>query len=176
MLFRGQQNMQRGNMPYLQDILKDLFQSEDLVRGAATWAKSALSILQFGFHCFTAFPFKAFGIYFSWQTKQWYSSVVCALFSITFLEYWDDHACLPFFWCFAKLPRIPPLFNAFNISSLISFSPAAFLDFNRPIAAATSLAVKTSSFPKHIGSLYYHWWPLLGSKRSSKYSLHLDRI
>jgi len=60
-------------------FLKDLLQSEDLAHGAATWAKSALSIFQFGFHYFTAFPFKAFGIYFSWQTKQWYSSVVCSL-------------------------------------------------------------------------------------------------
>jgi len=51
-------------------FLKDLLQSEDLVRGAATWAKSALFILQFGFHYFTAFPFKAFDIHFSWQTKQ----------------------------------------------------------------------------------------------------------
>jgi len=71
--------------------------NRDLVRGAATWAKSALSIFLFGFHYFTAFPFKAFGIHFSWQTKQCYSSVVCALLSITFLEYWNDHTCLPFF-------------------------------------------------------------------------------
>jgi len=44
-------------------------------------------------------------IHFSWQTKQWYFSVVCALLSITFLKYWDNNARLPFFWCFAKLLR-----------------------------------------------------------------------
>jgi len=43
-------------------FLKDLLQSEDLVRGAATWTETALTI-QFGFHYFTAFPFKAFGIH-----------------------------------------------------------------------------------------------------------------
>jgi len=51
-------------------LLKDWIQSKDLVRGAVTRTKTTLPILQFGFHYFTAFPFKAFGKYFSWQTKQ----------------------------------------------------------------------------------------------------------
>jgi len=51
-------------------FLKDLLQSEDLVGDAATWTKTTLPILQFRFHYFTAFPFKAFGIHFFWQTKQ----------------------------------------------------------------------------------------------------------
>jgi len=46
MLFRGQQNMQKG-IAIFPRFLKDLFQSEDLVRGAATWAKTALSPLEF---------------------------------------------------------------------------------------------------------------------------------
>jgi len=73
-------------------FLKDFLQSKNLVRGAVTWMKTALSILLFRFHYFTAFPFKAFDMHFSWQTKKWYSSVVCALLAITFLEYWDDQS------------------------------------------------------------------------------------
>ena len=42
-----------------------LLHSEDLVRGAATRTKTALAILQFWFHYFSAF-----GIYFFWQTEE----------------------------------------------------------------------------------------------------------
>jgi len=38
-------------------FFKDLLQIKGLVR-AATWKKTALSIFQFEFHYFTAFPFK----------------------------------------------------------------------------------------------------------------------
>ena len=51
-------------------FLEDLRQSEDLVRGAATRTKTALIIFQFLFHYFSAFPFKVFGIHFSWQTEE----------------------------------------------------------------------------------------------------------
>ena len=86
-------------------FLEDLLQSEDLVRGAATRTKTALTIFQFWFHYFSAFPFKAFGIYFPWQTKEWYPSVVCTLLAISFLEYRNNHTCLPISGSFAKLPR-----------------------------------------------------------------------
>ena len=52
-------------------FFEDLLQSIGLVRGAATRSKTALAILQFSFHYFLAFPFKAFNImYFRWQTKE----------------------------------------------------------------------------------------------------------
>ena len=43
-----------------------------------------------------------------------------------------------------------PMFNAFNISGQISSLPTAISDFNPHMAAATSINVKTSSFPKSI--------------------------
>ena len=86
-------------------FLEDLLPREDLVRGAATRTKTALTIFQFWFHYFSAFPFKAFGIYFPWQTKEWYPSVVCTLLAISFLEYRNNHTCLPISGSFAKLPR-----------------------------------------------------------------------
>jgi len=78
------------------------------------------------------------------------------------------------FWLAKEFLR-PSLFNAFNISSLVSSSPATFSVINRSIAATTSLAVKTSSSPKtsvHVSSLM----AFTGFKIASKYSLHLDRI
>ena len=86
-------------------FLEDWLQSEDLVRGAATRTKIALTTFQFWFHYFSAFPFKAFGIYFAWQTKEWYPSVVCALLAISFLEYRNNHTCLPISGSFSKLSR-----------------------------------------------------------------------
>ena len=88
-------------------FLEDLLQSEDLVRGAATRTNTALTIFQFWFHYFSAFPFKAFGIpvYFPRQTEEWYPSVVCTLLAISFLEYRNNHSCLPISGSFAKLPR-----------------------------------------------------------------------
>ena len=68
-------------------FLEDLLQSEDLVRGAAIRTKIALTIFQFWFHKFSAFPLKAFGVYFPWQTEEWYLSVGCTLLAIFFLEY-----------------------------------------------------------------------------------------
>ena len=50
-------------------FLEDLLQSEDLFHSAATRTKTALAILLFWFHYFSAFPFKTFGIYFPLQTK-----------------------------------------------------------------------------------------------------------
>ena len=38
-------------------------------------------------HYFSALPFEAFGIYFSWQTMEWYPSVVRTLLAISFLHW-----------------------------------------------------------------------------------------
>ena len=46
MLFRDRQSMQRDFVT-LPRFFEDLLQSEDLVRGAATEAKTALTIFQF---------------------------------------------------------------------------------------------------------------------------------
>ena len=46
MLFEDRQSMQR-DLCHLARLLKDLLQSKDLVRGAATWTKTAQAILQF---------------------------------------------------------------------------------------------------------------------------------
>ena len=85
-------------------FLKDLLQSEDLVHGAATRTKTTLTIFQFWFHYFSAFSFKAFGIYFPWQTKKWYPFIDCTLLVISFLEYRNNYTCLPVSGSFAKLP------------------------------------------------------------------------
>jgi len=59
MLFRDRQSMQRG-LCHIVKISRRLLQDEDLVRGAATWTKTALSVLLFRFYYFTALPFKAY--------------------------------------------------------------------------------------------------------------------
>ena len=64
MLFQDRQSMQR-DLCHTPKISQRFIQSEDLVCGAATRTKSALAILQFWFH-----NFSAFGIYFSRQTKE----------------------------------------------------------------------------------------------------------
>ena len=46
-----------------------------------------------------------FGLYFSWQTEEWYFCVVCTLLAISFLEYRNNHTCLPISGNFAKLLR-----------------------------------------------------------------------
>ena len=58
---------------------------------------------------------------------------------------------------------MPSPFNTFNILDLISFSPADFPDFNLHEAAATSVNVQTSSFPKSIVSHVSVVLSLLGS-------------
>ena len=85
-------------------FLEDLFQSEDLVRGAATRTKTALTIFQFWFYYSSAFPFKAFGIYFPWHTEKWYASVVCTLLAISFVEYQNNHTCFANLLEFCKIP------------------------------------------------------------------------
>ena len=72
--------------------------------------------------------------------------------------------------------RIPSPVSAFNISGLISFSPAAFPDFISLIAVTTAAAVKTSSSPKCVTSCVLRVDAFTGFKRSSKYSLHRERI
>ena len=57
----------------------------------------------------------------------------------------------------------PSPFNIFNMSSRISSSSTAFPNFNPHMAAATSVNVKTSSFPKSIVSHVSVVLPLLGS-------------
>ena len=101
------------------------------------------------------------------------------------LVYRNDHTCLSVFWCFSKFPRhlTRPCqltysfsFNAFNILGWILFSPAAFPDFNRRMAAATSFNVKTSSFPKSIVSYVTVGVALTGFDKSSKLFLQRERI
>jgi len=69
-----------------------MLQSEDLVRGATTWTKTTISILQFGFHYITAFPFQDMAYTFPGKRSiDNYSTAVCALLAIIFiLEYRDD--------------------------------------------------------------------------------------
>ena len=118
------------SLPYSQDFSKICFRVKIyLVRGAATRTKTALIIFQFWFDYFSAFPFKAFGIYFPWQTKERYPSVVCTLLAISFLEYGiitpvcQSLGVLPSFhatWHTRVNHRIPSPASAFNISGLIS--------------------------------------------------------
>ena len=105
-------------------FLEVMLQSEDLFRGATTRTKTALAILQFWFYYFSEFPFKACGIFFSWQTREWYPSVVCSLLVIFFLEDRNNHTILPISGSFAILPqnltnslyqRIPSSVRVFNI-------------------------------------------------------------
>ena len=63
--------------------------------------------------------------------------------------------------------RTPYPLNAFNISCRISSAPAAFPDFNPRMAAATSVNVKTSSFPK---SIVLHVSRGIAFTRFNKYS------
>ena len=72
--------------------------------------------------------------------------------------------------------RISSPVSAFNISGLISSSPAAFPDFIPLIAVATFAAVKTSSSPKCIPLWVSRIDAFTGFKRSSKYFLHRERI
>ena len=65
---------------------------------------------------------------------------------------------------------------AFNISSLILSSPAAFPDFIPLIAVATSAAEKTSFSPKCITSCVSRVDAFAGIKRSSKYFVHREKI
>ena len=95
----------KRSLPYYQDFSEICFRAKVWVRCAATRTKTTLTIFQFWFHYFSAFPFKAFGIYFPWQTKKWYPSVVCTLFAISFLEYRNNHTCLPISEVLANFPR-----------------------------------------------------------------------
>ena len=72
--------------------------------------------------------------------------------------------------------RIPSPVSAFNISGLISSSPAAYPDFITLIAVPISAAVKTSSFPRCVILCVSRVDAFTGFKRSSKYSLHRERI
>ena len=58
-----QQSMGRHPL-HTHRILKKFLQSENLVRGAATWMKSTLSIFQRWFQNFSEFLFKAVGMLF----------------------------------------------------------------------------------------------------------------
>ena len=91
-------------LPYSHDFSKICFIVKIWFGGAANRTKTALAILQFWFHYFSAFSFKAFGIYFPWQTEECYPSEVCTLLAISFLEFQDNHTCLPISGSFAKLP------------------------------------------------------------------------
>ena len=106
-LFQDRQSMQRDlcHAPKISRRFASKWRIDDLVRGATNRTKTALAILQFLFHYFSAFLFEAFGVYFSWQTKEWYPSVVHTLLAIFFLEYWNNHTCSPISGSFAKLPR-----------------------------------------------------------------------
>ena len=71
MLFQDRQSMQRVFVfVKLSRFLEDVLQSEELIFGAATQTKTALAVLQLWFHYFSAFPFKAFGIYFPGKLRS----------------------------------------------------------------------------------------------------------
>ena len=72
--------------------------------------------------------------------------------------------------------RIPSSVSAFNISGLISSLPAAFPDFIPLIAVATSATVKTSSSSTCVTLYLLRVDAFTRFKRSSKYSLHRERI
>ena len=105
---------------------------------------------------------------------------------LCFFEYRNNHTCLPISGSFAKLlcnwytcvnQSIPSPVSAFNISGLISSSPAAaFPDIIPLIAVATLAAVKTSSFPKCVTSYVSLVDALTGFKISLKYSIYCERI
>ena len=165
MPFQDQQSMPK-NLCYVSKISRRFASEWILVRGDATWTKTALAILQFWFHYFSMFPFEALIVYFPWETKEWYPSVVRTSLSISFLEYWNNHTFLLNFhatWHTRVNQRFPSV-SAFNISSLISFSPAALPNFIPLIAVATSAAVETSSFPKCSLPVCHESMPLQDSK------------
>ena len=117
------------------------------------------------------------------SSDNWYLSVVYSLLAISFLEYRNNHTCLTISGCFFHATwrtrvnqRILFPISAFNISGLISSSPAAFPDFIPLVAVATSAAVKTSSSPKCITSCVSQVDAFTGFKRFSKYSLYRKMI
>ena len=67
-------------------------------------------------------------------------------------------------------------FNAFNISGRILSLPATSPNFNSRMAVATSVNVKTSSFPKLIVTHVSVGVALIGFNTSLNYSLHRERI
>ena len=88
--------------------------------------------------------------------KPGYSSVVCTLLAISFLEYWNNRTGLPISGSFAKLPRnlkhlclqensfFNQRFQHFGSDFIFTSS---FSIFFLLIAVATSVAMKTSSSP-----------------------------
>ena len=90
-------------------FLGDLLQSEDLVRGTATRTKTALDILQFWFHYFSAFSFEAFGIYFPWQTKKLYPPVVRASERKFFRGYKGRYWAPKSYWALQASSGLMPL-------------------------------------------------------------------
>ena len=166
------------------DFLK-ICLSENLVRGLRPGRKPHLLFSNW-FHYFATFPFKALGIPRTpfWKAKMWYCSIIRLHFTIAFLVNRNDHTCLPVFWCFSKFPRdlTHPrqstyfLFRSFNISDRILSSPAAFPNFNPRMAAATSVNLKTSSFPKSIVPHILMDVAFTKFNKSSKCSLQRERI
>ena len=174
-------------LPYSQDFSKICFRVKIImVCGAATRTKTSLAILQLRSHYFSAFPFKAFGVYFPWQTKKWCSSVVRTLLAISFFLNFgiikpvcQSRGLSSYFhetWHTRLNQIIFSPVSVLNICRLISFLPAAFPDFIPLIAVATSDVVKTSSFHKCITSSESWFDAFTGFKRSSRYSLHRERI
>ena len=67
-------------------------------------------------------------------------------------------------------------YNAFHILGRISSSPAPFFDFSLRMVAATSVNVKTSSFPKSTLSHVPEDVGFTGFNKSTKYSLSCEKI
>ena len=110
--------------------------------------------------------------------------MVCTLLAISFLEYRNNHTCLPISGSFAKPPRnlthsrLPEnsfcqRFQHFGYDFIFTSSFSRFYSFN---CRSTSAAVKTSSSPKFVTSCVSRVDAFTGFKRSSKYSLYRERI
>ena len=92
------------------------------------------------FPTFSAFPYKVLGIHLSLKATKWYFLIICTLFTMAFLVYRSNHTYLLVYigvflsfhstWHTLVNQRTSFLFNAFNILGRISFSTAAFPDFN----------------------------------------------
>ena len=123
MPFLRQQSIRRYLL-HTPGTIKDLPQSKNLVRGAATWTKTTRAVFQLQFHYFSAFCFKALGIHLSWKIKKWCCLIICTLFTSAFLVCWNDRTSLPVYWCFPKFPRLlAPLST--NVLFLLSM-PSTF--------------------------------------------------
>ena len=184
MPFLEQQSMQRHPL-HTSRIFKRFASEWKFGRGGATWTKTTLAIFQLWFHNFSAFLFKTLDLHLSWKAKKRYSSIIWTLFTSPFLcikmitpvcQFFDVFPSFQATWHTLVSQHTLFPFNAFNIFGRILSSPANFLDFNPRMAAATSVKVKISSFPKPIESHVSVGVVLTGFNKSSKYFVQRERI